>query len=122
MTSKFIIPGINISLNEHLAKRQGVTDDELVALKVSHQLKFMIFSAAQQYKKDPKVLQMLYAVETALEFEQQKLWHFEPNKRFHRFFEFPGCTCPKLDNIDRIGVGPFIFYTSCPVHGDSTSE
>lgn len=104
-------------LNSYLANKQKITDEQLEALKLSHQLKWIIFESAKQ-TSDPTKLKMLANVCDALESEQQALWNFEVNKNFHRFFDFPGCTCPKLDNKERLGTEYAIFDTSCPIHGE----
>ena len=46
-------------LNQRLAAKQGVTDDELHALRASHQLRFYLFQIANANKDHPLTLQML---------------------------------------------------------------
>lgn len=105
-------------LNDRLAIRQGITDEQLEALKVTHQLKHMLFEAAKKYLERPTTLRMLAASFDSLETEQQKLWNFNPDPSFHRFFDFPGCTCPKIDNAERLGIPQKIHSLSCSIHND----
>lgn len=109
-------------LNERLANRQKITLEQLEALKESHVLAHTIKEQARNSIGKPLKLRMLAAVFEALEFEQQKLWNFEPNADFHRFFDFPGCTCPKLDNIDRLGSPYKVYNKACLIHGDVQLE
>jgi hypothetical protein len=104
------------SLNKKLAKKQGVTKEELSALVLSHQLKYCIFTAASK-TKEPKKLKMLSNMLEALEFEQQKLWHFDIDRIYHRWFDLPNCICPELDNLDRLGTKFRVYTENCPAHG-----
>jgi hypothetical protein len=103
-------------LNENLAIKQKVTDEQLSALILSHQLRWLLFETAKGIT-EPLKLQMLANVFTALEFEQQKLWNFPQDQNFHRFFEFPGCKCPRLDNLEALGTPYRITAQNCPIHG-----
>ena len=75
-------------LNSKLAERQGVSDDELQALRFSHQMRWSIFEAAKN-TMNTMVLQLYANMFEALEYEQQELWHFPRDKNFHRWFAFP---------------------------------
>lgn len=103
-------------LNSTLLERQQVTDEQLSALKMSHQLRHVIFEGAKS-TTEPLKLKMLAAMFEALEFEQQELWNFPRDKNFHRWFDFPGCLCPKLDNAGMIGIDRRIRAQNCPIHG-----
>jgi hypothetical protein len=105
-------------LNHRLAEKQKITDDKLEALKLSHQLRWILFEAAKKVLDEPLKLKMLANVFDALETEQQKLWNFEVNLNYHYFFSFPGCKCPKLDNQDRLGTSHRIISQGCPIHSD----
>lgn len=117
---KYAVTGIDgktiTHLNPSMAKRQKITDQQLDALKLSHQFRWMLFETAKTVK-DPLKLKMLAALFETLEFEQQKLWNFPADRNFHHFFEFPGCTCPKMDNMDALGTPLRIYVQNCPIHG-----
>lgn len=105
-------------LNENLAIRQNVTDEQLEALKLSHLLRRFLFDNAEKSLNEPLKLKMLAAVFDTLESEQQKLWNFGVNTDFHMFFTFPGCKCPKMDNRERLGTPYAIINSDCPIHGE----
>jgi hypothetical protein len=106
-------------LNPGLAKRQGLSDEEIEALKLSHQVRWLLFETAKHdsVKNDKLKLRLLASLFDTLEFEQQELWHFPRDVNFHHWFEFPGCICPKIDNRDALG-SPMNYHTcGCPIHG-----
>lgn len=104
-------------LSQRLAEKQGVTDDELQALRASHQLRLYLFQIADNNREHPLTLQMLARMFSHLESEQQELWHFGADLNFQRFFDLPGCTCPRMDNEERLGTPYKIYDTACPIHG-----
>ena len=103
-------------LNPRLLEQQGIEDMESInKLKDTHVERFKIFEAMEN-TDDSKELQELAIQFEKLEFKQQKLWGFEPNSDFHRWWEVPKCTCPKSDNRDAYGT-PYRYYVGkCPVH------
>ena len=121
MTNKYDIPGPNGSpigrLSAVLALKQSISDEQLAALIMTHQLKEVIFEAARQSLNEPLKLKMLGAMFSALEFEQKGLWNFPRGGNFNVFWSFPGCTCPKMDNEERRGTDATIKASDCPVHG-----
>jgi len=108
-------------LNKHLAEYQKVTDEQLCALKVTHQLKESLFNIAKN-TNNSLALKALAAVFDKLEFEQQKLWNFGEDANHHYFFDFPGCTCPRLDNLERLGHEGKVYSGNCPIHGDNVKK
>jgi len=104
-------------LNERLASRQKITDEQLEALKVSHQVRYIIFERAKK-TKDSRKLKELAALLEELEFLQQGLWNFPQDRNFHRWFDLPNCLCPKMDNEDALGVDHRTTRLDCPAHGN----
>jgi len=124
--SKYTVTGPNdepiTTLNANLAMRQKITDEQLEALKLSHQLRWMLFESAKKIIEEDLPakglkLRMLANVFDTLESEQQKLWNFDVNSNFHMFWTFPGCSCPVMDNQDRIGTPYKVTVQSCIIHG-----
>lgn len=105
-------------LNPRLAARQKVTDDQLQALRASHVVRRAIFDVAEANRTHPTTLRMLATLFAHLESQQQELWNFGANPDFQRFFDLPGCTCPKMDNAERLGTPYKIYDPGCPIHGD----
>lgn len=120
INSKYVVLGPNgkpmFILNSFLVHKQNISDEQLEALKLSHQLKHVLFEGARS-TSDPLKLKLLAVVFDTLESEQQKLWNFPVNTDFHRFFDLPGCTCPKLDNDERLGTKYHIYSKNCKIHG-----
>ena len=121
MTDKYDVLGpdgqVLTRLNARLAIKKGVNDEQLEALKMSHQLRWMLFEAAKKSLDEPLKLKMLAAMFDSLEDEQQTLWNFGADPNFHRFFDFPCCKCPKIDNAERLGTPYKIYAGNCPIHG-----
>lgn len=105
------------SLNGRMAIAQGVNDDQLEGLKASHLLRRELFQLASERTDNSFALEMLAKVFDCLEDEQQKLWNFKVDPNYHRFFDMPGCTCPKMDNAERLGTPYKIHSEDCPIHG-----
>ena len=52
-----------------------------------------------------------------LEFKMQRLWGLKEDEKYHTYWMMPKqCTCPKVDNLDRLGHGRII-SEDCPLHG-----
>ena len=107
-------------LNSFLIEQQKISFEEVEALKTSYILRNIIFNMANN-ETNIRTLKMLANVFDALESEQQKLWHFEVDVNFHRFFDFPGCSCPVLDNIDYLGTPYKVYNNECVIHGGMLS-
>lgn len=104
-------------LNESLAERQGVTDQEMINLVQLHQEKLTYFSTMGGTTDRAELRRLAGLVET-IEFEMQKNWHFPLNADFHEWYNVPNCTCPKMDNEDRRGTPYRVVDAKCPIHGE----
>lgn len=104
-------------LNENLAERQGVTDQEMITLVDLHQQKLAIFEQMHAVS-DPYELRRLAGLVETIEFELQKNWHFPQDAKFHEWYKVPNCTCPKMDNEDRRGTSYRVTDAKCPIHGE----
>lgn len=52
---------------------------------------------------------------TCIDYKLQKIWGFNVDKKYHRFWEHPHCICPNgEDNLEMSG---WIINTKCPAHG-----
>ncbi len=107
-----------IALNPELLLSKKITEEVFNKLKTTHIAKEMLIELLQSNDLSPEtekvLLGTLGGIE-ACEFKLQKLWGFEQNKAYHKFWELPHCTCPKLDNIDSY---PYMqhYSKSCPLH------
>jgi hypothetical protein len=102
-------------LNPFMLNQQDAWHN-LEALKDIHILKQVIYIDLEQ-ETNPKRLKELSLDLQELEFHLQDLWGFSRDARYHRFWEYPKCTCPKLDNEDRYATGFVIVNSDCPLHG-----
>lgn len=118
--NKFEIVDPNIglavsTLNAGMIFRQDC-EENLEALKDVHILKQDIYNLISE-ETNPELLRSYAKDLTEIEFELQRLWKFDLNANFHRFWEAPKCTCPVLDNRERLGYDGGITSKDCPLHG-----
>ena len=107
-----------IRLNERLILQQKLSEVEVEQILRLHEYKLTICAKMEALPPDnPKV--KAYAKELEqLEFLLQDAWKFPRDANFHRFWEMPHCTCPKMDNEDAYPSGYYVKNLSCPVHGE----
>lgn len=118
------------TLNGSMIVEQNISDDALTKLKDSHVMRDILLRGMEQSLEpnlkqslDTSVILRQYAkLHAELENLQQELWGFGANADFHRWFDLPGCTCPLLDNQDRIGSSQRIINTECPIHNTALIE
>lgn len=61
-------------------------------------------------------LDQYYKKLTDLEYNMQILYGENEDINFHRFWETPKCTCPKIDNIEKFPEGNYTFDENCKIH------
>lgn len=104
-------------LNNHLAVAQGVSCEQLEALKRLHQKKLSLFALAR-LTDDKATLRRIAQDFEATEYEMQQNWNFPIDSKYHEWYTIPKCTCPKMDNMERRGITEDrIISELCPVHG-----
>ncbi|MCK9416354.1 hypothetical protein M0Q97_06825 [Candidatus Dojkabacteria bacterium] len=62
-------------------------------------------------------LHKYYKKLTDIEYNLQLLYGEKEDKTYHKFWETPKCTCPKIDNIEIYLNKEPIFNLKCPIHG-----
>lgn len=97
--------------NEALADKQGLTEDEKIALDNTYEC--LIYTLAH-----PEVMTDVEAAVRELEYRLQHQWKFPQDAKFHRYqTHIKGCTCPRLDNAELIGYSADRYRVSdCPWH------
>lgn len=108
--------GHTIQINEDLLKSQGC-ESRLDLIKQLHRHRIDIELEIERLIDSPTpILRDLADKWTHTQFALQRAWGFPPEINYHRFWELPGCECPKLDNEER---RPVITITTleCPLHG-----
>lgn len=106
-------------MNWFLLNRQQCWEN-LEDIKETHQLKLIIYDLIRE-TEDPDLLKSLAQDLTEIEFHLQELWKFPRDANFHRFWEYPKCTCPKLDNADDYPHMQHI-NLGCPLHGEGNRK
>lgn len=104
-------------LNPMLVKRQNLNHEAVERIKALHVQRLSIEDDFQNHKISAQEYREGW---TQLQFELQTAWGFPHNQNFHRFWDMPGCKCPKIDNNDAWPTGHYIVSQSCPVHGKET--
>ena len=105
-----------VRLNERLIIQKGLNDDQITHILKLHELKLAIFYMMEK-KEDSEELKSLADRVTQVEYRLQDAWGFPRNIDYHRFWEMPKCTCPKMDNDDAWPSGHYVINFGCPVHG-----
>jgi hypothetical protein len=76
--------------------------------------KLKIFDIIENSTDD---LRPFYKKLTDIEYNMQLLYGEDENSSYHRFWETPKCTCPKIDNLELYPTTNSIFDYNCPIHG-----
>lgn len=105
--------------NPKLADKQGLDEITREVIDKLHLLRDLIELSAEKQSEDftEEDLKEHYKVWYENEKLLQKLWKFEENEDFIKFWNFPGCTCPKMDNNDNYPYGRYVTVQTCPIHG-----
>lgn len=104
-------------LNLRLVREKNLSMETVIKIKQKHLEVYNLVKALEK-EQCPVVLKDLVNKWTKLQFELQKLWGFEQNPDFHRFWDLPKCTCPKIDNEDLYGMNFSIKNLKCILHGN----
>lgn len=102
-------------INKNLAKKMKLDKDEIriiedmQAQRRDYYTRMKVAPTADLPKWDD--------ICTDLEFRLQKAWGFSQDINFHKFWERPRCTCPKMDNDDTYPYGYYTTSLDCPLHG-----
>jgi hypothetical protein len=79
-------------------------------------IKHKLLKQMKRLKNTEKILEAAQKA-TDLEFKIQEAWGFTKDSKFHRFWEMPHCSCPKLDNADSWPTGIYTYNLDCKIHG-----
>jgi len=110
-----------MTINSKLAEERGVSIANQAKIEVRHTELDQIRKQMEQL--DPSVgidreqLKVLAESVTRIEYELQELWGFEKDSRYHWWFNLPHCTCPKMDNRERMGTSSQVMDYNCIYHG-----
>ena len=117
-------------INLKLAAERGIDNTDIVQIQTLHTQRADIVKSMKgiQPLTDGKLvytvgeydyLQYCGDYLGILEAEIQRLWGWEADASMTKFWLLPHCTCPVLDNEDRMGCNAgSIINGECPVHGN----
>ncbi len=106
-------------INHNLAIKQNISFSEALNIAELQILRSKLVNTLKNVKTVTELNKPLLAIIgkqlTQLEFHLQYLWGFDLNLSYHRFWELPQCSCPKMDNRDSFPNYSFI-SGGCPLH------
>jgi hypothetical protein len=108
-------------INKKLAEERGLTPEKEAKIEVRQREREGIYKEMEGLSPsvgtDRIKLKALAEKVTKISFELQELWGFTKDSTFHFWFNVPHCTCPKIDNRERMGVDcGRIISSNCPIH------
>jgi len=101
-------------LRDRVEEDRIKNDKNLDKLKNCLIEKLKIHDVIQNSDED---LKQYYKKLTDIEYNMQLLYGEVEDIDFHRFWETPKCTCPKIDNLEIYPSNKPIFDDKCPIHG-----
>lgn len=110
-------------INLRLARKQELSDETIYKIMMLQEARDDIHKAMTLIGDtgEKELLQhfkeMLPAIETTL----QKLWKFDIDPNFYKFWNVPCCMCPDMDNNDNFPIGPYYVNLDCPIHGEKNA-
>lgn len=107
-------------INLELAQKQNLSEDEVFKIEQLHYSRRLLHDAITQALSagNKAVARAIAKALPEIELELQKLWKFEQNINYYKFWHVSGCQCPKWDNDDAFPSGYYVRNLSCPVHGE----
>jgi len=110
-------------INLALVRKQGITDDAAYRIMCLQQARDKIHTAMQMIGEtgEKHILLEFATLLEAIESSLQKLWKFEQNPAYYKFWTVPFCECPAMDCEDNFPIGPYYINSECPVHGGNNA-
>ena len=107
-------------INLELAAKQQLSEDEVFKIEQLHYSRKLLHDAITNALSagNKPVARAIAKALPEIELELQKLWKFEQNINYYKFWLVPGCGCSRLDNEDAFPSGYYVRNLSCPVHGE----
>ena len=107
-----------LRLNERLILQQKLSESEVEQILRLHEYRLTLCAKMEALPPDnPKVKAYAKDLEH-IEFLLQDAWKFPRDANFHRFWEVPHCSCPKMDSEDAQTWGYYVKSLCCPAHGE----
>jgi len=104
-------------LRDSVEKNRITNKKNLTKLKNCLKEKLKIYDLIEKSESlDNNQYKHYYKKLTDIEFNMQLLYGEDEDIIFHRFWETPKCTCPKIDNLENFPSETPIFDVNCPIH------
>ena len=97
-------------INHALANKMGLYLDVRNKIETAHELLDYVLNNPSDFDESVAIVEFT-------EYFLQQLWGFKLDRNFHtHWWRIKGCTCPSLDNLDRVGTGQRVINVTCPWH------
>ena len=106
-------------INLSLARKRGLDDEDIMQIQLLQRERETLIDEMQLTQgTDVGALGYYGDLLAILEKQLQGIWKLDEDLSYTRFWELPHCTCPAMDNEDRMGANAgSIISGGCPVHG-----
>lgn len=116
--------------NKELADKQGVSDLNRAIIDKLHTLRYLIESNVEELMESMaeelsaegadhlvELIKNNYDIWMENDRLLQILWNFPQDDNYIRDWDFPACSCPKMDNDDAYPTGHYVRSQTCLIHG-----
>jgi len=104
------------TLSKKLLARKKLSEEEIDVLVELNVEKYYLYREMRGLE-DSSVLKELASKVTGINYLIQEAWGFEQHKKYHKFWELPGCQCPVFENINIYPSDEYKHLSTCPIHG-----
>lgn len=105
-------------INYKLADKLGLSQEVKNKIESRHRIRDKIEELMKE-TDNKRFLKALKDIWHLNEFKLQELWGFKRDINYHKWWNLPKCSCPKIDNEDTYPLGYYVLNSSCVLHGDS---
>lgn len=116
--------GKQYQLPSALVEKQGLTQEQVDVVKFFQKKREELNDAIKSIDHEtyPTPFKVLVDAWNENEGKLQVAWGFDFDHTMQRWFNIPKCTCPKLDNEERLGTVHRIIVEGCPCHGRNNAR
>lgn len=102
-------------INKQLAEDLGLDEDTIENIQILQDLRDEMEEDVKE-ETDEELIRATYVSWLQVHKHLQTLWGFPQDDNYIKFWTFPHCSCPKIDNEDNYPVGYYTMNYSCLVH------